>query len=219
MDLDDGRHFPNTLSDDEDPFDAAAERLVRQRLLQTAERCSAKQTRKDPSVYTGESGAALMYLKLAMTKEGGDTQALLERAMEHVSRCEPYFSSRRFATFAEGLAGALTVKAAVLRLQGDAAAAQAGCEAVLRLAPDVLAMPPGECEMLYGRCGYLYCLLFLRRVFGEPRLGEKEALMLVRQVAQQGLVQARDDLALYYEWHGKCYFGAAHGLCGMQGVA
>ena len=24
-------------------------------------------------------------------------------------------------------------------------------------------MPPGECELLYGRAGYLYCLLYLRK--------------------------------------------------------
>ena len=24
-------------------------------------------------------------------------------------------------------------------------------------------LPPGECELLYGRAGYLYCLLFLHK--------------------------------------------------------
>lgn len=56
MDDDKPRHFPNTLSDREDALDAAAEARVRQRLVQEAGRCAAKQPRKDPSVYTGECG-------------------------------------------------------------------------------------------------------------------------------------------------------------------
>lgn len=34
------------------------------------------------------------------------------------------------------------------------------------LAPDVLQLPPGECELLYGRSGYLYALLFVRKYLG-----------------------------------------------------
>eukprot|EP00667_Euglena_gracilis_P012693 EG_transcript_13056 len=215
MDDDKPRHFPNTLSDREDALDAAAEARVRQRLVQEAGRCAAKQPRKDPSVYTGECGAALMYLKLAMVQEGGDPQELLGSALQHASRSELHFDSQHFATFTQGLAGALTVKAAVLHRQGEAAAAQAACEHVLRLAPVVQGLPIGECELLFGRCGYLHCLLFLRKVFSDPDLGETAALALVREITRHGLAQAREDLPLYYEWRGTCFFGAAHGLCGV----
>lgn len=34
------------------------------------------------------------------------------------------------------------------------------------LAPSVLRMPPAESELLYGRSGYLYALLFLRKYLG-----------------------------------------------------
>ena len=37
---------------------------------------------------------------------------------------------------------------------------------VLDLAPAALRLPPGECELLYGRAGYLYALLFLRKHLG-----------------------------------------------------
>ena len=37
---------------------------------------------------------------------------------------------------------------------------------VLALAPAVLAMPASECELLYGRAGYLYALLFLHKHLG-----------------------------------------------------
>jgi hypothetical protein len=43
-----------------------------------------------------------------------------------------------------------------------------GCcpQEVHNLALPVLSMPAAECELLYGRAGYLYALLFLRKYLG-----------------------------------------------------
>ena len=37
---------------------------------------------------------------------------------------------------------------------------------MLDAAPAALRLAPGECELLYGRSGYLYALLFLRKHLG-----------------------------------------------------
>lgn len=71
---------------------------------------------------------------------------------------------RRRVTFLEGYSGALALASVVARLRGDERLSRrkAGeLEAYWSAVVDRL--PPGECEVLYGRAGYLYALLFAER--------------------------------------------------------
>jgi len=215
----DGRHFPNTLSDVADAFGPGAEEVraeVWRRLYHLAERCARKQPRRrDPSVYTGEGGTTLMFLKMALAGECDDPNDLLLRALDHVRRCDGSFGPRRVATFLEGRAGALTLRTVLYHRLGEAAVARRCAEELLALGPTVTAMPPDECEVLYGRCGFLYCILFLRKFLGDASLGSDVASTIVRQVTTEGLARGTCDMPLNYQWHGKGYLGAAHGLCGI----
>ena len=51
---------------------------------------------------------------------------------------------------------------------------------VERLAEAASALPEGECEVLYGRCGFLCVILFLRKYLGDPQLLAGPATELVR---------------------------------------
>ena len=55
-----------------------------------------------------------------------------------------------------------------------------GCcrQEVLDLAPSVLAMPAADCELLYGRAGYLYALLFLRKHLGPEAMDTRTVRLL-----------------------------------------
>ena len=168
MDVEDGRHFRNRGLNTEPPWDAATSTAIGKHVLEVADVCCREQPPRKPSVYTGEGGIALMLLKLALLPGFGERQALLQQAHDHVRRCHPHFKPTRFATFLEGKAGALCIEAAVRHLMGQPQEADRLCMQLLRLADDVMAMPLGECEVLYGRCGYLYSILFLRKVPPPP---------------------------------------------------
>ena len=75
----------------------------------------------------------------------------------------------------------------------------------------VLTAPADDCELLYGRTGFLHGLVLLRRRLGRPTLFADLVVRLVKQVLDNGL---HGD-ALMWTWHGKQYLGAVHGVAGI----
>lgn len=71
-------------------------------------------------------------------------------------------------------------------------------------------------ELLYGHCGYLYGLLFVRAHL--PELVEDsliaEIATLVLDVGERQR-EAKYNSPVMYTWHGKHYLGAAHGITGI----
>lgn len=80
-----------------------------------------------------------------------------------------------------------------------------------------------ECEILYGRCGYLQALLFVRSHLDDDSFGVHQAEKIVSQVLASGreaaAMREKEDgwklFPLFYEWKSKCYYGAAHGIAGI----
>ena len=87
--------------------------------------------------------------------------------------------------------------------------------------PDVAAMPRGECELLYGRAGYLYALLAAREaITDEAAVAASVVWRLADAVAAAGAhaADARGlgaSWGLVYAWHGSAYLGAGHGIAGI----
>ncbi|CAE7653138.1 Lancl2, partial [Symbiodinium microadriaticum] len=91
----------------------------------------------------------------------------------------------------------------------------------------VLGLAPGECEVLYGRSGYLQAVLLASRAAAGARVevdGRGLCERVVAQIFEEGLRCAsliRDesgghlDFPLCWKWHDKVYLGAAHGLAGI----
>ena len=127
------------------------------------------------SIYLGSLGAALLCLSLGEEAEG----VRLWRAV----RDERRISSRRFATLLEGRAGLLALAAAFG--QADAAAELISTESHSVLSR-TLALPRDECEVLYGRCGYLHALLFLRSRLRDASYGRRAAVQVIQQVLEAG---------------------------------
>lgn len=91
-----------------------------------------------------------------------------------------------------------------------------------------------ECEVLYGRAGLLYALLYLRSALCNSNEQEREPLVDLisdttlarladsimargrcgarRQVLEYGTSNAAPLPPLMWSWHGKRYLGAAHGV-------
>ena len=100
-------------------------------------------------------------------------------------------------------------------------------ELVSYIATTAARMPADECEVLYGRAGLLYALLFVERTCPHAQIPARVFQGLVRAIVAEG---ARCGAALaargvhvprpafMHEWHKRPYLGAAHGTCGILHV-
>eukprot|EP00898_Chlorokybus_atmophyticus_P001303 jgi/Chlat1/2173/Chrsp17S02744 len=74
-------------------------------------------------------------------------------------------------------------------------------------------------ELLYGRAGYLLALLHAQRYVGDPAevtlFNDRMLFEVVEDIIRDGEDGAIADSPLMYDWHGRRYLGAAHGLCGI----
>jgi len=187
----------------------------------------------DFSLYTGSAGLALSlftageYLK--RTEGGAEASACLasaDVALRYALTLVDLDDGSSGPAFYSGSAGVHAI-AAIMRGDSDRSVAIAHTEKVLSLLGAALASP--ETELLYGRAGYLYSLLVLRRrlspahrpaalelalaaVFDDLEArGSELAALLVRDNPDDAL--AKSPLAFRF---GKdVYFGAAHGLAGV----
>ena len=212
------------------------------------------------SVYAGTCGAALLLYKLAMMTNDdpasdagnespkhergvffGKKRDLLVRALSfcrtasaalHAGRVGPTGRHEHEPlSFLEGEAGAHAVTAAVHFALGDVERAEACARRLAALRDRVMAAPKEDCELLYGRCGYLHALLFARRR-GLDATRRDEILpvslfaSVAAQVVEEGLANDRAENEnenenasraprLAHAWRGKRYLGAAHGACGI----
>ncbi|KAI5106537.1 lanC-like protein 2 [Silurus meridionalis] len=75
-------------------------------------------------------------------------------------------------------------------------------------------------ELLYGRAGYLYALLYVNKEIGPETVDKNTIAMVVTAILESGKNLSREEkkterCPLLYEWHKKQYVGAAHGLAGI----
>ena len=124
-------------------------------------------------------------------------------------------SDARRVTLLEGLAGCVALQAWLHRLRDERGKEEECVRRLGHLGERAASLPDGECEVLYGRCGFLGAVLFLRQRLCDPVLLAEPAAKLVRQVVSSGRRNAREGWPLYFEWHEKCYLGGAHGIAGI----
>mmetsp|Transcript_18950 Transcript_18950/g.39076 ORF Transcript_18950/g.39076 Transcript_18950/m.39076 type:complete len:475 (+) Transcript_18950:18-1442(+) len=82
----------------------------------------------------------------------------------------------------------------------------------------VLNMPLGECEVLYGRAGFLQAIAFVRSKTNDTCYGENLVKDLCKSILEEGrrLAKRRGvTFPFLWEWYGKIYLGAAHGFVGI----
>lgn len=74
-------------------------------------------------------------------------------------------------------------------------------------------------ELLYGRAGFLWACSFLNKHIGKNTISHSHMRAVVDQIIRAGRQLAnKGRCPLMYEWHGKRYWGAAHGLAGIMNV-
>uniref|UniRef100_A0A3B4YAX9 LanC lantibiotic synthetase component C-like 2 (bacterial) n=2 Tax=Seriola TaxID=8160 RepID=A0A3B4YAX9_SERLL len=171
----------------------------------------------DFSTYTGWTGIALLYLQLHRVS---DEASHLQRALDYVKRAMRILNGRK-VTFLCGDAGPLAVGAVVHHKLNNTADSQDCLSRLLQLQRAVLS-PDSEMpdELLYGRAGYLFALLYINKEIGADTVDESTITKVVTAMMESGKNMSAeqkktDRCPLLYEWHKKQYIGAAHGLAGI----
>ncbi|KRZ34102.1 LanC-like protein 2 [Trichinella pseudospiralis] len=148
----------------------------------------------DFSVYTGISGYALLYHHLHKKLNDGNSSDYLTKAMKSINMTKRW--KTRTPTFLCGTGGSYAIEALVHRSAKQDTIATDALEKLIAMANETENEDLPD-ELLYGRSGYLYSLMLVRKEFGNF----------------SGLDAA--IAKLLYKWHGTYYLGAAHGLAGI----
>lgn len=171
------------------------------------------------SIYVGKAGLSLIFLQKALLQENPDIKEIFLKdvygwAEEGLVSVHPH---RQF-TFLEGMTGPICLSAVALFYLKDTKAA---LECYLKRLQSVSfeKFPANQCELLYGRAGYLYSLLFAQHHIGRDCIAVDILRKVVSDIILYGRTASETQkfsfFPLYYEWHEKCYFGAAHGITGI----
>ncbi|XP_053554759.1 glutathione S-transferase LANCL1 [Bombina bombina] len=171
----------------------------------------------DCTVYTGWAGIALLYLHLS---DVYGEPSLLQKAQEYINRSLRCLT-RRDVTFFCGDAGPYAIGAAVYHKLGCSREADDCIRVLLQMQASVVKLDSHlPDELLYGRMGYLYALLFVNRHFGEEKIPSGYIQQVCNTVVESGqrLAGSRNLTAqspLMYEWYKEYYVGPAHGIAGI----
>lgn len=167
------------------------------------------------SVYTGTSGIALLYF--LMSQKLNNT-SYAERALKMTEKALSKLKNHR-VSYLNGDAGPLAIGAMLYHAQGAEAKSQDCIDRLKKMLPQVLDLRSDlPDEILYGRTGYLYALLYLNKYLRQNTIDSKTVQQVVSAVLRSGQNLAQREgrhVPLMYMWHGKYYLGGAHGIAGI----
>ena len=237
------RHFI-TPSLQKIEFDTKKEHEYMSIATSLAEKCWAyhdHRTDASDSIYTGRLGAcAFLRLRLALHFTAKAANPLTQASDKQVSRqhseqlladglkeTQKVLSkmhgsstySRRYTLLESPLVGALALQAVFLYLMGHSEEAERSASHLLSIGNTIRDnLDQDECEVLYGRCGYLLAILFIRKYLSRPDFGRDVAVSIIDQIISNGVKtasQLNHHLPLAWMWHRKLYLGACHGVSGI----
>ncbi|GAB5568404.1 lanC-like protein 2 [Prionailurus iriomotensis] len=147
-------------------------------------------------------------------------QTYLLRSLDYVKRTLRNLNGRR-VTFLCGDAGPLAVGAVVYHKLKSDCESQECITKLLQLQKTIVCRDSDlPDELLYGRAGYLYALLYLNTEIGPGTVCESAIKEVVSAIIESGKTLSREErkaerCPLLYQWHRKQYVGAAHGMAGI----
>ncbi|XP_017885838.1 lanC-like protein 2 isoform X2 [Ceratina calcarata] len=170
----------------------------------------------DNSMYTGSAGIAYMFYHYGKCF---NEPAYIDKSVELLRICIDKFRHKREITFLTGVVGPLTMGAVVFHSQGYRDEAQNAISKVKTLSSLVLNessdLPD---ELLYGRAGYLFALLFLNSHISPAPIEDELIKQVIALIIKSGNLYSASrkyKTPLMYMWHGTEYLGGAHGLAGI----
>lgn len=179
----------------------------------------------DRTMYTGLLGTAFTCLR---SYEAIGDRKDLELCSEIVDACADLARTvTRHVTFLCGRGGVYALGAVAANYCGDQHKRDLYLNHFLEVAQE-RALPVGpedggfgmSYDLLYGRAGFLWAALFIRKYLGAETVPDDFLMPVVEAILAGGRAGASDNPAcpLMYRWHGTRYWGAAHGLAGILHV-
>lgn len=170
----------------------------------------------DHSIYTGTAGIAYMFQLYA---DYFDEPVYYSKAMELLQNCIMKFKWKREISFLTGLSGPLSLGAVIFHKYGKKDQSEHAISELKSLLPHVISehreVPD---ELLYGRCGYLFSLLYINRNISPPPIESDIIKQVIAAIIKSGHTYStlrNCSTPLMYAWHDTEYLGAAHGLAGI----
>ncbi|GAB2277937.1 transcription factor [Dionaea muscipula] len=166
---------------------------------------------QDYTLYTGVLGTAFLLFKAyQVTKDLND----LRLCSEIVNACDSASRGSKSVTFICGRSGVCALGAVVAKESHDDLLQEYYLNEFkeIKLPNDI----PNE--LLYGRAGFLWSCSFLNKHFGKGVVSSTAMRAVVTDIIEAGRRLGEGKGVLMYEWHGKKYWGSAHGLAGIMHV-
>uniref|UniRef100_A0A2R5LDA0 Putative lanthionine synthetase c-like protein 1 n=1 Tax=Ornithodoros turicata TaxID=34597 RepID=A0A2R5LDA0_9ACAR len=222
------RAFENEFQDYDDTSDVVLpegklthsfQTEVRSNIFKLVEKLDKHLTRgtdwSDSSVYTGTTGIALLYIHLSDVFED---DSYLAKALPYVQKPLSSLRGKRFS-FLCGDPGPLATGAYIYHRLGKKEESHKLIKKLVALADEVVPLDSDiPDELLYGRVGYLFSLLYVRKNISHSAVDDglvRQVMSSVLKSGQQLAKQMKISSPLMYQWHDSYYLGAAHGLAGI----
>ena len=148
-------------------------------------------------------------------------------AVDHVLSCHPMHRNMRITLLEGERVGALALCAAIhssLQFEGGENSTMKVTNSKAELLEIgnriVQQLPESECEVLYGRAGYLQAIALVRSETSDAEFGRSLVEQIVKTIIAEGERNAEaastaETLPLLWLWHTKAYLGAIHGVTGI----
>ncbi|CAN1836124.1 LanC-like protein GCL1 [Linum perenne] len=182
----------------------------------------------DPTLYNGLLGTAFTCLRSYEVTGVPQDLALCSDIVDACAAAADRPPSIRHVTFICGRGGIYAMGAVAANYKGDHHRRDFFLNMFLKMADQEPALPIGpeeggfgmSYELMYGRAGFLWAVLFINKHLGEDTLPIDLVRPVVDAVLAGGRAGSSDNPAcpLMYRWHGTSYWGAASGLAGILHV-
>ncbi|KAK7788645.1 hypothetical protein R5R35_013075 [Gryllus longicercus] len=169
----------------------------------------------DYSVYTGTSGIAFLYFLMAMKLKKPE---YYKKSLKILENTFPRLKNRR-VSFLTGDSGPLALGSVMYDRLGMPEESLRCAHRVKEILPTIVSLNSDlPDEILYGRAGYLYSLLFMNKYVGAGTIENsviKEVVTAILASGKNRAIREKRKVPLMYMWHEKYYLGAAHGISGI----
>ncbi|CDW51975.1 lanC protein 2 [Trichuris trichiura] len=172
---------------------------------------------RDGTVYVGIGGIALLFYAMYKKLDQQQNTEWLNKADELIKHAVRHSSGSK-VSFLCGNTGYMAVAAAIYLKTGQTDKAEELIAEILDLSNSVCKSSSIPDELLFGRSGYLYSLMFIAKECGAQYVPGEAMEKVAKAIIKSGQHLAsslRSRCPLMYAWHDSYYLGAAHGLAGI----
>ncbi|XP_015177864.1 PREDICTED: lanC-like protein 2 [Polistes dominula] len=170
----------------------------------------------DHSIYTGIAGIANMFKIYADTF---NEPSYYSKAIELLQISIDKFKWGKEMTFLTGLSGPLALGAVLFHKHGCKDDYQNAISELISLSSQVVKEHDKVYnELLYGRAGYLYSLLYVNSNISPAPIESNIIKQVISCIIKSGNIYSKSrryKTPLMYSWHNSEYLGGAHGLAGI----